>query len=218
VTASRHRLRRIKSLGSYDRTLAYRILDDGLVAHVGFAVDAQPFVIPMAYVRDGDAVLLHGAVASRLQRTLAGGVQVCISVTLLDGIVLARSVFNHSMNYRSVVAFGTGEAVAGAAAKRAALERFTQRMLPGRWEDARQPSARELGATTVLRVALQDVTAKVRNGPPDDAPTDLELPVWAGILPLRSTTGAPVPDAGTRVPVPDYLAAYLREQEGGDGG
>lgn len=212
MSAPRHRLRRIKSLGSYDRTLAYRILDDGLIAHVGFAVDAQPFVIPMAYVRDGDALLLHGAVASRLQRTLAGGVQVCISVTLLDGLVLARSVFNHSMNYRSVVAFGTAEAVTGAAAKRAALERFTERLLPGRWADARQPSPRELGATSVLRVALEDVTAKVREGPPDDAATDMELPVWAGVLPLRSTMGDPVPDAQSRVSLPAYLDAYVRER------
>jgi hypothetical protein len=208
VDSPRYKLRRIRKLGSYDRALAYRILDDALLAHVAFAQGAQPFVIPMAYVRDGDALLMHGAVASRLQRTLGSGVEACVCVTLLDGIVLARSVFNHSMNYRSVVAFGTARALQGAAAKRTALERFTERMLPGRWQDARQPSPRELGATTVLRFALTDVTAKVRSGPPDDAPADLELPVWAGVLPLSLAFGEPVADAGTRTPLPDYLAGF----------
>lgn len=208
MDSPRYKLRRIRKLGSYDRALAYRILDDALLAHVAFAQGAQPFVIPMAYVRDGDALLMHGAVASRLQRTLGSGVEACVCVTLLDGIVLARSVFNHSMNYRSVVAFGTARALQGAAAKRTALERFTERMLPGRWQDARQPSPRELGATTVLRFALTDVTAKVRSGPPDDAPADLELPVWAGVLPLSLAFGEPVADAGTRTPLPDYLAGF----------
>jgi hypothetical protein len=215
VTSSRHRLRRLKTLGSYDRALAYRILDDGLLAHVGFADGAppQPFVIPMAYVRDGDALLLHGAVASRLQRALGSGIEACVCVTLLDGLVLARSVFNHSMNYRSVVAFGTALSVLGAAAKRAALERFTEKMLPGRWQDARQPNPKELGATSVLRLDMTDVTVKMRTGPPDDAATDLELPVWAGVRPLRLTMDAPVPDAQSRAELPDYLARYVREHD-----
>jgi nitroimidazol reductase NimA-like FMN-containing flavoprotein (pyridoxamine 5'-phosphate oxidase superfamily) len=213
VSAPRHQLRRIKSLGSYDRAAAYCVLDAALLAHVGFATGAQPFVIPMAYVRDEDTLLLHGAVASRLQRTLASGVEACICVTLLDGIVLARSVFNHSMNYRSVVAFGRAEAVSGPAAKRAALERFTERMLPGRWEDARQPSARELGATTVLRFAMQDVTLKARTGPPDDAAIDMDLPVWAGVLPLRVAMDAPIADAHTRVDFPAYLERFVRREK-----
>ena len=209
MSSSRNQLRRIKRLGSYDRNLAYRILDDGLLAHVGFATGRQPFVIPMAYVRDGDALLLHGAVASRLQRSLAGGIEACVCVTLLDGLVLARSVFNHSMNYRSVVAFGRAEAVSGAAAKRDALHRFTERMLPGRWEDARQPSPRELGATSVLRLAIEDVTVKMRSGPPDEAEPDLVLPVWAGVLPLEQTIGTPLADEGTRTAMPDYLERFV---------
>jgi nitroimidazol reductase NimA-like FMN-containing flavoprotein (pyridoxamine 5'-phosphate oxidase superfamily) len=167
----------------------------------------------MAYVRDGDALLLHGAVASRLQRALGGGIEACVCVTLLDGIVLARSVFNHSMNYRSVVAFGTAQAVSGGAAKRAALERFTERMLPGRWQDARQPSPKELGATSVLRLEMHEITAKIRKGPPDDAEADLELPVWAGVLPMRVAMQTPVADARTRVELPDYLANFLRDRD-----
>jgi nitroimidazol reductase NimA-like FMN-containing flavoprotein (pyridoxamine 5'-phosphate oxidase superfamily) len=213
VSSSRQRLRRLKSLGSYDRAMAYAILDDGLLAHVGFADGPQPFVIPMAYVRDGDALLLHGAVASRLQRALGAGIEACVCVTLLDGIVLARSVFNHSMNYRSVVAFGTAQSVNGAAAKRAALERFTERMLPGRWQDARQPSSKELGATSVLRFDLHEITTKIRKGPPDDAETDLELPVWAGVLPMRVAMQPPVADARTQVELPDYLTNFLRERD-----
>jgi nitroimidazol reductase NimA-like FMN-containing flavoprotein (pyridoxamine 5'-phosphate oxidase superfamily) len=213
VSSSRQRLRRLKALGSYDRETAYRILDDGLLAHVGFADGPQPFVIPMAYVRDGDALLLHGAVASRLQRALGAGIEACVCVTLLDGIVLARSVFNHSMNYRSVVAFGTAQAVSGAAAKRAALERFTERMLPGRWQDARQPSPKELGATSVLRLDIHEITAKIRKGPPDDAEADLELPVWAGVLPMRVAMQPPVADARTQVELPDYLANFLRDRD-----
>jgi nitroimidazol reductase NimA-like FMN-containing flavoprotein (pyridoxamine 5'-phosphate oxidase superfamily) len=213
VSSSRQRLRRLKALGSYDRETAYAIFDDGLLAHVGFADGPQPYVIPMAYVRDGDALLLHGAVASRLQRALGGGIEACVCVTLLDGIVLARSVFNHSMNYRSVVAFGTAHAVSGAAAKRAALERFTERMLPGRWQDARQPSPKELGATSVLRFELVEVTAKIRKGPPDDAVGDMELPVWAGVLPLRVAMEAPVADAGTQVGLPGYLTDFLRARD-----
>jgi nitroimidazol reductase NimA-like FMN-containing flavoprotein (pyridoxamine 5'-phosphate oxidase superfamily) len=203
----------LKSLGSYDRALAYQILDDGLLAHVGFADGVQPVVIPMAYVRDGDSLLLHGAVASRLQRALAGGVETCVCVTLLDGLVLARSVFNHSMNYRSVVAFGTAQPVVGAAAKRAALQRFTDRMLPGRWQDARQPNTKELGATSVLQLHMADVTVKVRKGPPDDAAPDLELPVWAGVLPMRTTMEPPIADALTRAELPEYLERFIGERE-----
>jgi nitroimidazol reductase NimA-like FMN-containing flavoprotein (pyridoxamine 5'-phosphate oxidase superfamily) len=210
VSSSRQRLRRLKALGSYDRATAYAILDDGLLAHVGFADGPQPYVIPMAYVRDGDALMLHGAVASRLQRALGGGIQACVCITLLDGLVLARSVFNHSMNYRSVVAFGTAQALSGAAAKRAALERFTERMLPGRWQDARQPSPKELGATSVLRFTLDEITTKIRRGPPDDAAADLELPVWAGELPMRVAMQAPVADVRTEVELPDYLTEFLR--------
>ena len=213
MSSSRHRLRRLKSLGSYDRTLAYQILDDGLLAHVGFTDGAQPFVIPMAYVRDGDSLLLHGAVASRLQRALGGGVETCVCVTLLDGLVLARSVFNHSMNYRSVVAFGTAQPVVGAAAKRAALQRFTDRMLPGRWQDARQPNTKELGATSVLQLHMADVTVKMRKGPPDDAVPDLELPVWAGVLPMRTTMEPPVAEARSQAELPEYLERFIRERE-----
>jgi uncharacterized protein len=216
VTSARQRLRRLKALGSYERELAYSILDAGLVAHVAFTDAGQPFVIPMLYVRDEHSLLLHGAVASRLQRTLGGGAHACVSMTLLDGLVLARSVFNHSMNYRSVVAFGTAAPLHGATAKRAALERFTERLLPGRWADARPPSPRELGATSVLRFELEEFTVKVRRGPPDDAEPDMALPVWAGVVPMTTVLHAPVADAATSVALPEYLVRLVRERNAGD--
>jgi hypothetical protein len=205
----RHVVRRVRERASYDRSDAYAILDAGLVGHVGFAVDGQPFVIPMLYARDGDRILLHGAIASRLQQQLAGGVECCLSVTHVDGLVLARSHFHHSVNYRSVVAFGKATAVVDPAAKAAALWHFVDAVIPGRAADARPADRSELAATSVLLLDIVDVSAKVRSGGPKDHPDDLSLPVWAGVLPLATKRGTPVAaeDLAPGIGFPDYLAS-----------
>ncbi len=200
---ARHEVDRVRERASYEREAAHAVLDAGLVAHVGFAVDGQPFVIPMLYARDGDAVLLHGSVASRLTNELAGGIECCVSVTHLDGLVLARSHFHHSANYRSVVVFGRATAVAGDD-KVAALARFVEFVLPGRAADTRAADAAELAATTVLRVPLTAFSVKVRTGGVKDHPDDLSSPAWAGVLPLALACGRPEPDGGQRA-VPAYL-------------
>lgn len=206
------RVRRIKEYASYSREDAYRILDEGLVCHVGFAVDSRPFVIPMLYARWGDTLLLHGAVASRLQKTLAAGDSACVTVTLLDGLVLARSAFNHSVNYRSVVAFGVPEKIRDPKQKRRALDLLVDKLIPGRRQDLRENTRQELTATSILRMPLTDVSAKIRTGPPDDFDKDMELPVWAGVLPLAQVWGEPEPDPALPdgTPVPDYVHNYNR--------
>src|SRR6202140_3429598 len=180
--------------GAYDRETIYKILDEGFVCHVGFAADGQPFVIPTLYARVGDAIYFHGSAASRMLRGAASGVAVCVTVTLTDGLVLARSVFNHSMNYRSVVALGTATLVEGAEEKVAALRAFTEKILPERWGDARQPNEKELKATSILRLALSEVSAKMRTGDVQDDEEDYALPVWAGVLPIRLAAGVPLRD------------------------
>jgi nitroimidazol reductase NimA-like FMN-containing flavoprotein (pyridoxamine 5'-phosphate oxidase superfamily) len=204
---ARNEVDRIRERGSYDREAAYAILDAGLVAHVGFAAGAQPFVIPMLYARDGDALLLHGSVASRLTRTLADGIECCVAVTHLDGLVLARSHFHHSANYRSVVAFGRAVAVTDPGAKVAALARFVEFVLPGRAADTRAADPAELAATTVLHMPIADLSAKVRTGGVKDHPDDLASAAWAGVLPLALACGAPLADS--EAPLPDYLARVL---------
>jgi uncharacterized protein len=203
----RHEVVRIRERASYDRATAHAILDAGLVAHVAFATGAQPFVIPMLYARDGDALLLHGSVASRLTGALAEGVECCIAVTHLDGLVLARSHFHHSANYRSVVAFGRAVAVTDAADKVAALARFVDFVLPGRAADTRAADAAELAATTVLRMPIADCSVKVRTGGAKDHPDDLASPAWAGVLPLAVSCGTAQPD--TDAPLPGYLERVL---------
>ena len=190
----RTQLKRLPARGSYEREAVYRILDEGLVCHVGFVANGSPFVIPTGYGRDGDTLYVHGSAASRMLRTLAGGVRVCVTVTLLDGLVLARSAFHHSMNYRSVVVFGTASVVEDAAEKVAALRAITEHIAPGRWAEAREPDEGELRKTLVLKLPLTEASAKVRTGPPIDDEPDYELPVWAGEIPLTLTAGAPVPD------------------------
>jgi nitroimidazol reductase NimA-like FMN-containing flavoprotein (pyridoxamine 5'-phosphate oxidase superfamily) len=192
----------------YDREVIYKILDEGFVCHVGFASDGLPFVIPTMYARAGDAIYFHGSAASRMLRGAGAGIPVCITVTLTDGLVLARSVFNHSMNYRSVVALGKATAVEAAEEKLAALRAFTEKILPGRWKDARQPNEKELKATSILRLALTEVSAKIRSGPVEDDAPDYELAVWAGIVPLRQVVGAPERDerCDPSIPVPAYVA------------
>jgi nitroimidazol reductase NimA-like FMN-containing flavoprotein (pyridoxamine 5'-phosphate oxidase superfamily) len=198
--------------GAYDRETIYTILDEGFVCHLGFSTAGQPFVIPTLYARVGDAIYFHGSAASRMLRGAAGGIPVCVTVTLTDGFVLARSVFNHSMNYRSVVALGNATLVEAPGEKLEALRAFTEKILPGRWEDARHPSEKELKATSILKLPLTEVSAKIRSGPVQDDEEDYALPVWAGIVPLRLQTEAPIRDerCDAAIPIPPYAANYKR--------
>jgi nitroimidazol reductase NimA-like FMN-containing flavoprotein (pyridoxamine 5'-phosphate oxidase superfamily) len=205
-------VRRNPKRGAYDREVVNAILDAGIVAHVGFVHEGQPYVIPMSYARDGDRLLLHGAGGSRLMRTLASGAPACVTVTLLDGIVLARSVFHHSMNYRSVVALGSARKLEGAE-KAGALEALVEGLVPGRSREARGPDRAELSATMILDFPLDEVSAKARSGPPADDPADLELPIWAGTIPLALCAGPaePAPDArGSELPA--SVRRYLDER------
>ena len=196
----------------YDRDAIYKILDEAFTCHLGFAVDGQPFVIPTMFARVGDAIYFHGSAASRTLRGLAGGLPVCITITLSDGLVLARSVFNHSMNYRSVVAIGKATLIEDPTEKLEALRAFTEKLIPGRWNDARQPNEKELKATSILKLPLTEVSAKVRVGDVEDDAPDYELPVWAGVIPLRMVTEAPVRDSRCEasIPTPDYILHYHR--------
>ena len=198
--------------GVYDRETIDKILDEGFVCHVGFTVEGQPYVIPTMYARVGDAIYFHGSAASRMLRSASAGIAVCITVTIADGLVLARSVFNHSMNYRSVVALGQATLVDTPEEKLAALHAFTEKILPGRWNDARQPNEKELKATSVLRLPLTEVSAKMRVGPVEDDAEDYALPVWAGIVPLHLQADAPLRDdrCDPAIPVPVYAAQYKR--------
>ena len=193
---ARHRVQRTKVRARYDRDTIHAILDAGLIAHVGFCIDGQPFVIPMLYARDGETLLLHGSIASRLVSALGAGVPACIGVTIVDGLVLARSHFHHSVNYRSVVAFGIATLVGDADGKVAALARFVDTIIPGRAAESRPPDRNELAATNVLRFAIEDASAKVRTGGPKDDPADAGLPHWAGVVPQRAAYGAPLADKG----------------------
>jgi nitroimidazol reductase NimA-like FMN-containing flavoprotein (pyridoxamine 5'-phosphate oxidase superfamily) len=208
----RTQVKRLPKRGKYDRETVYAILDAGFVCHVGFSVDGQPYVIPTNYGRAGDTLYLHGSAASRMLRTLSGGVPVCVTVTHVDGLVLARSAFHHSVNYRSVVILGTARLVEDPAEKMAALRIFTEHVLKGRWDDVRQPTEQELKATMVLALPLEEVSAKVRTGGPVDDEADYALPVWAGVLPLETVAQPPQPDARLKsdTPLPAYLRNYSR--------
>jgi len=190
----RTRLVREPQRAVYDRAAAYQILDEGFICHVGFVVDGQPFVIPTGYGRAGDNLYIHGSAASRMLRNLDQGVAVCVTVTLLDGMVLARSIFNHSMNYRSVVVLGTAVAVEDPTEKLAALRALSEHILPGRWDEVRQPNERELKATLVMRLPITEFSAKVRQGPPIDDEEDYSFPTWAGVIPLEIIAQSPIPD------------------------
>jgi nitroimidazol reductase NimA-like FMN-containing flavoprotein (pyridoxamine 5'-phosphate oxidase superfamily) len=210
----RNKVQRMPARGQYERDEVYQIVDEALICHVGFVVDGQPFVIPTLHARDGDTLLLHGSSASRLMRHAGSGGSLCVTVTHVDGIVLARSIFNHSINYRSAVLFGQGALITDDAEKMAVLARFTERLMPGRWDDAREPNRQELKATAVVAMPIDSASAKVRVGPPKDDAEDLDRPIWAGVLPIAPHYGEPVPDpAATEAqPFPDYLAAFLRER------
>ena len=212
MPTARTRVVREPERGVYDRETAYRILDEGFICHVGFCVDGQPFVIPTSYGRKDANLYIHGSAASRMLRQMREGVAVCVTVTLLDGLVLARSVFNHSMNYRSVVILGKATLVDDPAEKLTALRLLSEHILPGRWDDARQPNERELKATSVLRVPIEEFSAKVRTGPPIDDAEDYTFPTWAGVLPLEMKGGEPISDPtldSTRE-VPPYVRNYSR--------
>jgi nitroimidazol reductase NimA-like FMN-containing flavoprotein (pyridoxamine 5'-phosphate oxidase superfamily) len=210
VASDRTRVVREPQRAVYDREIIYKILDEGFVGHVGFTADGQTFVIPTMYARVVDAIYFHGSAASRMLRGATAGLNVCVTVTLADGLVLARSVFNHSMNYRSVVALGNAAMVDEPGDKLAALRAFTEKILPGRWNDARQPNEKELKATSILRLPLTEVSAKVRVGGVEDDAEDYALPVWAGIVPLRLVSEAPVRDerCDTSLATPAYAMNF----------
>src|SRR5262249_7130365 len=216
VSAATQRTRVIREpeRGVYDRETIYRILDEGFICHVGFVVDGQPFVIPTSYGRAGDNLYIHGSAASRMLRNLDRGVPVCVTVTLLDGLVLARSIFNHSMNYRSVVVLGTATLVDDPAEKLEALRRLSEHILPGRWAESRQPNDRELKATFALRLPITECSAKVRQGPPIDDEEDYRFRTWAGVVPLQ--VAARPPGAHRRcssaIALPVYASAYARQR------
>jgi len=195
-TASRSQVKRHPERAAYDTEAVHAVLDAAPMGHLGFVVDGQPFVIPMLYGRIGAAVYLHGSVASRLMRTMAGGIEVCLTVTIVDGLVLARSAFHHSMNYRSAVVFGRAVPVAGDE-KLAGLKAISDQLRPGRWDEVREPTDRELRQTSVLRLDVAEASAKARTGGPIDEPEDLDLPVWAGVIPCELSWGTPVPDEAT---------------------
>ena len=198
--------------GSHDRQIVDAILDAAFVAHVGFVVDGQPFVIPTLFGRAGDKLYLHGSAASRMLRTLEAGVPVCLTVTLVDGLVLARSAFHHSMNYRSVVIFGTARKIDDPEQKNEALRVISEHLIAGRWEQVRPPSSQELKATSVLEVMIEEASAKTRTGGPVDDEEDYALPVWAGVLPLKLMAGEPEPDArlAEGIELPANIARHKR--------
>lgn len=214
----RTKVERHPERGAYDRETVHAILDAAFLCHVAFVADGRPAVIPTSYGRHGDELYLHGSALSRMLRTLAGGVEMAVGVTILDGLVLARSAFNHSMNYRSVVIYGRARLIEPAALKRAALETISEQILPGRWAGVRQPTDNELKATTVLALPLEEASAKIRSGPPKDADDDYALPVWAGVMPATLSFGAPVADPrlgpeAPAAPAPRLEAAAHGEAE-----
>lgn len=207
-------LKRLPKRGHFERETVYSILDEGFICHVGFVVDSRPVVIPTGYGRLGEKLYIHGSAASRMLRALREGIDVCVTVTLIDGLVLARSAFHHSMNYRSVVIFGRAQIVESEEEKMRALHAFTDHVMLGRWEETRQPNSNELRATLVLSLSLVEASAKIRTGPPIDDDEDYELPVWAGELPLRLEAGEVIPDPKLRAgtDLPDYIRDYGRPQ------
>ncbi len=214
VQTPRTTLKRRPNRGSFDRALIHSILDEALVCHIGFEVDGQPYVVPTTYARIDDRLYIHGSVASRMLRNLAGGVRMCFTVTLLDGLVLARSAFHHSMNYRSVMVFGLAREVADPAERMRAFEAVVNHIMPNRFAGTRAPDEQEIKATSVIALDITEASAKVRSGPVSDAEEDYTLPHWAGVLPMKLVPQAPIPDerlpAG--IPVPPEVMAYRRER------
>ncbi|HEX6190324.1 MAG TPA: pyridoxamine 5'-phosphate oxidase family protein [Pyrinomonadaceae bacterium] len=205
-------LKRLPQRGSFERQQINEILDEGFICHVGFVVDNGPFVIPTGYARAGDELIIHGSQASRMLRQLGQGIDVCVTVTLIDGLVLARSAFHHSMNYRSVVVFGRARVIEERAEKMSALTALSEHMIPGRWDEVREPNDREIQLTTVLAIPLTEASAKVRTGPPVDDEEDYGLPVWAGVIPLQLMANEPIADPrlGANIPTPRHALDYRR--------
>jgi len=201
------RLRRLPERGSQDLQMAKNIIDDARICHVGFTLDEQPYVVPMALGREGDRILLHGSVVSRLMKSLADGLPCCVTITHLDGLVLARSSFNSSMNYRSLMVFGKAKLVSDDEEKKHSLDILVEHLAPGRLAELRPSTRKELKATTLLTLPLETFSIKSRNGPPGDAKADLDTPIWAGVIPLAQTAGKPqaAPDMSEDIPLPDYL-------------
>jgi|SRR5579884_2332687 len=212
LVTERTKLKRIPDRGTHERETIYKILDEGFICHVGFVVDGQPFVIPTGYGRIDDHVYIHGSAASRMLRNLQKGIDVCVTVTLLDGLVLARSAFHHSMNYRSVVVLGKATLVEDPEEKLTALRAISENIVRGRWDDVREPNAQELKATSVLKLPIQEASAKIRTGGPKDEEEDYSLSVWAGVLPFRLTPGVPEvdPKMSVEAAVPAYIKNYSR--------
>lgn len=215
---ARTRVKRLPDRGKYDRETVFAILDEGLVCHLGFVADGQPYVIPTLFARVDEHLYIHGSAASRMLRTLSAGVQMCVTVTLIDGLVLARAAFHHSTNYRSVVVLGRATLIESREEKLKALEAFTEKVVRGRWADVRQPNESELKQTTVLALPLEEVSAKIRTGGPKDDKEDYDLPIWAGVLPLPVVPGAPVPDPQLRFSLdpPSYVVNYSRNSARSD--
>jgi len=210
----RTRLRRLPKRGAFDRDTIYSILDESFICHIGFGVDDQPYVIPTAFGRVDDTLYIHGSSASRMLRTLSQRVNMCFTTTLIDGLVLARSAFHHSINYRSVVVLGSAGLVEDLNEKNQALEAITNHIVPGRWDDVRWPNELELKATSVLKLPIDEASAKIRTGPPIDDDEDYDLNIWAGVLPLSLVTGFPVSDDRIRpgLTVPDNISNYTRQK------
>ena len=209
---ARTTLKRLPKRGSHEREVIDRILDEGFICHVGFVVNGQPFVIPTGYARVEDNLIVHGSQASRMLRALGQGIDVCVTVTLIDGLVLARSAFHHSMNYRSVMVFGRARVIDDRAEKLQALFDLSEHMIPGRWKDVREPSEEELQQTTVLSLPIEEGSAKIRTGPPLDDEEDYTLDVWAGVIPLKVVAETPISDPRlpANISIPDYAARYSR--------
>jgi uncharacterized protein len=209
---ARTAVRRLPKRGSYDRAVLNAILDEGLVCHVGFVVEGQPYVIPTTYGRVGEQLYVHGSAASRMLKAMSGGIPVCVTVTLLDGLVLARSAFHHSMNYRSAMVLGMAQEVVDPEERWAALRAIVDHVVPGRWEECRPPSENEMRATLVLRLAIDEASAKIRTGPPVDDDEDYASPFWAGELPMRTTVLPAIPDPRlvSGIPVPAHVTGYRR--------
>ena len=208
----RSQVKRLPQRADYKLQTIYNILDESLICYVGFVVNNQPFVIPTAYGRINDKLYIHGSPASRMLRSLVGAIEVCVTVTLLDGLVLARSAFHHSMNYRSVAIFGKAEIVGAESEKLEALQAFTEHVVPGRWNEVRQPTRQELQGTLVLSLPITEASAKVRTGAPSDDEADYNLPVWAGVLPLQLVAGNPIADSRLQsgIEIPAHVKNYSR--------
>jgi len=210
--SDRTKVKRLPARGAYDRETIDAILDEAFICHVGFVADGQPYVIPTGYARIGDELFIHGSAASRMLRDLSKGIEVCVTVTLIDGLVLARSAFHHSINYRSVVILGKAELVEDREEKEKALEAFTEQIIPGRWAEIRWPNELELKGTSVLKLPITEASAKIRTGDPKDDEEDYEMDVWAGVLPLKVTSGTAIPDSRLTdgIPVPEHVTKYRR--------